>query len=329
MHPNKELTPNAEQMRSHKIDIKIDISFLIVLIVLAILEMACGPALPRAPTLPGPSDLLTESVPEPTGIEEDTPPPLALYPGDVVTLVLDSAERDERRGLIVDDRGMLNVPLAGPIQVGGIPISEAEQRIETALRRFDRAIRVSLVIDQPNGHLATVLGAVQNPGRYLVHPGMRVTDLLAAAGGPQRGEEQALGLDGADLAGARLVRNGEALPISLPLALKGDPKHNIRVRAGDMLYVPAETRRVVSVVGEVREPQVMPYRPGLRLSQAVAIAGGFTRDANTSDVRIIRGSADRVQAYRASLSSTLDGNNDVVLAPGDVVHVSSASHADL
>ena len=29
------------------------------------------------------------------------------------------------------------------------------------------------------------------------------------------------------------MRDGETVPVSVPLAIRGDPKHNIRVRAGD------------------------------------------------------------------------------------------------
>lgn len=255
---------------------------------------------------------------------------MMLYPGDVVTLVLNSAEQSEQGGLVVDERGVIHVPLAGDVEVGGLPLSQAERRLEEALRQFDRTVRVNVLVTEAGGHMATVHGAVTNPGRFEVVPGMRVADLLAAAGGPARSEEDAIGFSGADLGAARLVRDGEALPVSMNLAMAGELRHNVRVRPGDTLYIPPDLNRVVSVLGQVDSSQIMPHRPGMRLTQALAMAGGVTRDGNWGDVRVIRGDSEHPRVYRASVADIVDGNDpDVVLAPGDIVYVASAGHADL
>lgn len=292
---------------------------------------ACTPTFPRAPTLPSDGDGFgrAQSL-VPQGLSEDPPLPLQLYPGDVFTMVLQSAERDEQPNLLVDERGIVHVPLAGDVPVAGVPLSEAEQRLQTALRQFDRTVRVSILLTDPAGHVATVIGAVQEPGRVPVTPGMRLADLLAAAGGPARSEEQAVGFSGADLGAARLVRDGEALPVSVNLALTGDPRHNVRIRPGDILYVPADLQRLVTVLGQVESSQVMQHRPGMRITQALALAGGVTRDGNWGDVRVIRGDSERPRVYQASVADIVDGRApDVVLAPGDIVYVASAGHADL
>ena len=291
---------------------------------------ACTPSFPRAPTLPSERDAFGQTSVVPSGMDDDGPAALSLYPGDVITLVLQSAEREEQPGLVVDERGVVHVPLAGDVQVGGVPLTQAEQALETALRQYDRTVRVSILLTDPAGHGATVIGAVSEPGRFTVTPGMRLADLLAVAGGPQRNEEEAVGFSGADLGGSRLVRNGEALPVSLTLALNGDPRHNVRVRPGDVLYVPADLQRLVSVLGQVRDSQVMQHRPGMRITQALALAGGVTRDGNWGDVRVIRGDSEHPRVYQASVADIVDGRSpDVVLAPGDIVYVASAGHADL
>jgi polysaccharide export outer membrane protein len=291
---------------------------------------ACTPVFVRAPTVPPAGESFGQASLVPGGMNDDGPEPLMLYPGDVITLVLQSAEREEQPGLLVDERGVVHVPLAGDVPVGGMPLTRAEQALEGALRQYDRTVRVSIVLTDPAGHGATVVGAVSEPGRYGVTPGMRLADLLAVAGGPQRSEEEAVGFSGADLGGARLVRAGEALPVSLTLALGGDPRHNVRVRPGDVLYVPADLQRLVSVLGQVRDSQVMQHRPGMRITQALALAGGVTRDGNWGDVRVIRGDSEHPRVYQASVADIVDGRApDVVLAPGDIVYVASAGHADL
>jgi polysaccharide export outer membrane protein len=295
----------------------------------ALTAIGCG-GVPLVPAVPSAEDgFAAVGSPTPSGVRNDPPQAAALYPGDIVTLRLMSLETREVAGLSVDERGMLHVPLAGDVQVAGLPLTEAEDRIEHAMQRFDRAVRVTVVVADPAGHQATVIGAVGDQGRVTVVPGMRVADLLAAAGGPTVSEETGVAMIHADLLTARLVRDGRPLPISLALAVTGDVHHNIRVRPGDHLYVPPQLGSLVSVLGEVETARVLPYRGGLRLSQALAMAGGITRDANGGDIHIVRGLPSRPRHYHAAINQVIAGQvPDPILAPGDVVYVGSSALAD-
>jgi len=284
---------------------------------------------PGAPTLP--SDDPAFAAPEPVvmvGVESDPPQPLRLMPGDVVELTTVSAQTTPYPGLIVDALGQLHVPLAGDVLVGGKTLTEAEQAIERGLRRYDRFARANLIITDASGHVASVLGAVATPGRVRVAPGMRLADLLAEAGGPATaasGNAQTL-LGNLDL--ARLVRDGETVPVSVTAAVKGDPKHNIRIRAGDQLYVPPGTDMLIMVIGEVDAPQPIAYRQGMRLTEALARTGGISDRGDRNDVRIVRGPLREPRMYTASIKDLVNGKaTDVVLAPGDIVYVTKAWYA--
>jgi protein involved in polysaccharide export with SLBB domain len=225
-----------------------------------------------------------------TGLDEDPPLALTLMPGDVVNLQMISGTDSAALGLTVDERGVLHVPLAGDVDVSGLSLTEAEARIETALRPFDQTVRVTIIVAEPNGQRATVIGAVTTPGRHTVVPGMRVADLFALAGGGLSTEdEDGTTIPMSDVEGARLVRSGQVLPVSLVLAIMGDPRHNVRLRPGDHLYVPPAVHSLVSVLGEVHAARVMPFRPGLRLTLALAFAGGPTRDADHAEIIVVRG----------------------------------------
>lgn len=282
------------------------------------------------PTMPG--DDPTFSAPEriaPRGMPDDPPEALKLLPGDIVQLTTVSAETNTYDGLIVDARGNIHVPLAGDVEVGGLDLTQAEKRIESSLRRYDRFVRVNLIITTLAGHNATVLGAVEIPGRVQVGPGMRVADLLAQAGGPAIARsDQVLTLAG-NLDLARLVRNGETLPISVPLAMKGHPDHNIRVHSGDQLYVPPGTEMLIMVLGDVNASQPVAYREGLRLSEALARAGGIdTSRGDRKDIRIVRGPLREPRIYTTNLKAITSGDaTDVVLAPGDIVYVTKSWYA--
>ncbi|MGE3634993.1 MAG: SLBB domain-containing protein [Sandaracinaceae bacterium] len=269
-----------------------------------------------------------EPVPQPRGMNEDPAVPLALFPGDRVTLRLQSADVSTIEGLVVDERGVLHVPLGGDVEVGGIPLPQAETRIEEALHRFDRAVRVGIFITEPDGHQASVIGAVERQGRYTVVPGMRLADLYAAAGGAVTSDDDP-SAPLADLDLARLFREGRPVDVSLSLAVLGDPRHNVRIHPGDHLFVPAHLRGMIAVLGEVNGARLVAPRPGLRLSQALALAGGMTRDANGGDIRIARGPHDNLVVYRAAMDHVMSGEHaDPVLAPGDIVLVGSSALAD-
>jgi polysaccharide export outer membrane protein len=265
----------------------------------------------------------------PRGLDSDPAEALELLPGDVVQLTTVSATRQVYDGLIVDALGQLHVPLAGDIQVGGMTLSEAERAVEEGLRRYDKFVRANLIITKLDGHAAVVVGAVTKSGRVQVVPGMRLADLLAEAGGPAVGVSQQVPtlLGNVDL--ARLVRNGETLPVSVPLAREGDPRHNIRIRAGDQLYVPPVTDQLIMVLGNVRAPQPMAFRTGIRLSEVLARAGGVD-DARgqRKDIRVIRGPLTEPQVYTTNFKAISAGKaTDVELAPGDIVFVTKAWYA--
>ena len=293
------------------------------LLLLATVGAAGCISLPQTPAYP--TDDQAFPPPEevaPEGVATDDPQPLRVLPGDDLTLHAVSAETTEYPGLVVDELGQLHVPLAGDVRVGGMTLSEAETQVQQALRRFDTVVVANLFVADAAGHRATIVGAVNTPGRVQVPPGTRLADLLAMAGGPvtevSQGEQMVL----ADLHGARLVRNQEVVPVSLPLALQGDPRHNVRVRSGDHLYIPPTRGQRVTVLGEVHTPAVVPYREGVRLTEALAMAGGVTIDGDYADVRVIRGPSNEPRVYTTSMVDIVNGRSyDVVLAPGDVVFV--------
>src|SRR5262249_53554101 len=155
----------------------------------------------------------------------------------------------------VDEKGFLHLPLAGDVLVAGQSLADAEKNVEKAMKPVDRVARVALLAGDLLGHRASVIGAVMTPGRVEVTEGSRVADLIALAGGVMREVVDGEVAELADLDGARLVRDGRAVPVSLPLALKGDPAHNVRVRAGDHLYVPPRLGARVAILGKVGTPR--------------------------------------------------------------------------
>jgi polysaccharide export outer membrane protein len=177
--------------------------------------------------------------------------------------------------------------------------------------------------------MATVVGAAQNPGRFKDSPGMRLADLLALAGGPALAQADLIPTLLGNLDLARLVRGDETVPVSLQLARRGDPRHNVRVQPGDQLFIPPVTDELIMVLGEVGKPQPVAYREGLRLTEVLARAGSVnTARGDRKDIRIIRGPLDEPRVYTTSVKALSAGDSkDILLVPGDIIYVSRAWYA--
>jgi polysaccharide export outer membrane protein len=298
-----------------------------VLIALVALTASCRP---KAQPLPTAADLAARDergfdraeVPEPPGIDDAPGAVFVLAPGDVLHVRALLGEGLGADRLVVDAAGAVTLPFVGSVVVGGLPLDAATDRVHAALRTYERFATVHLEVLDPAGHKATVLGTVTTPGRHALGPETRLADLIAMSGGPlaQTSEGESISL--ADLDAATLVREGRALPLSVRRAIAGDPRHNVRVQAGDLLYVPSLSGQRVTILGEVRAPKTVPYRAGMTLTDAVAIAGGPTADADEGDLRVIRGPLSAPRIYRASLPDIIYGRAlNAPLAPGDIVYV--------
>lgn len=293
--------------------------------VLSLALAACSPRLPAAPAPPADDAVLgpSQRTAEPAGLASDDAAPYALLPGDVVSIRIMSLDTIETTGLVVDETGTVHIPLVGPVAVGDLGIGAAQALVETRVRSLDRHARVILSVTDAAGHHALVTGAVEHPGVVPVRAGMRVAEALLLGGGPKMRDMEGRPFELADMDAARVVRDGKPLPVSLARAMRGDPRHNVRLRAGDVLFVPPSRGREVVVLGDVRAPKSIPYFEGIRLTTAVAIAGGTAKTADESDVRLVRGPLSAPRVYTTSLRALVRGEGrDVALEPGDVVFVS-------
>ncbi|HYI01098.1 SLBB domain-containing protein [Hyalangium sp.] len=297
--------------------------FSLFLLGMLAISSGCSAHLVAAPTRPTEDAGFTvEAIPEPEGMAPAPALPFRLQPGDILSLRTISLAPLEVPRLSVDDAGFLHAPLTGAIAVAGASLEEAEALLQERLRRYDRFGIVSLTVAEPAGHRVSVLGAVARSGTYILGSPTRVADLLAMAGGVQRAEGEAETVELGDLEAARLLRAGEPLPISIPRALAGDPRHNVLLAPRDVLFVPALQGAAVRVLGEVKHPRLIPWRPGLRLSEVLAQAQGMSADADEADVRVVRGPLSAPRLYRASLRALIQGSaTDVELARGDIVFV--------
>lgn len=257
------------------------------------------------------------------GLPNDEAVPLVLRPGDILRIETVSTSTETREGNVVDATGSIHVALAGDIQVAGLGISAAEVKIQKALQPFDSAVHVNLQLTDPAGQRVTVMGAVPDQGRIPLVPGARVADVIASAGGPMMSDVSGEPVMVADLGSAVLIRKDRRVPISLEKAIQGDPLHNVYVHPGDHIYIPPARGGTISVLGMTGSGgTVFPYRAGIRLTEALSLAGGITPGGDRTDIRVLRGPLTKPLVYQTNFKQIVNGkSHDVALYRGDVIYV--------
>ncbi|HEV8481130.1 MAG TPA: polysaccharide biosynthesis/export family protein [Candidatus Eisenbacteria bacterium] len=90
---------------------------------------------------------------------------------------------------------------------------------------------------------------------------------------------------------------------------------------------------LVYVMGEVQRPGSYPMQPNTSILGAVAQAGGFTKDAASGDILVVRRAGpSTVGVKRVNLKHFLQhrrGNPDIVLRRSDIVYVNRTAIADI
>jgi len=210
----------------------------------------------------------------------------------------------------VTETGIVSYPLLGNIRIGGQSVTQAEKLIADGLRsgNFVRSPQVTLVVLQVRGNQASVLGQVNRPGRFPIETtDMRLTDLLAMAGGAAPG--------GADFVVITGARNGQPyrLEVDLPtIFAAGGGSKDILILNGDVVWV--DRQPMVYIYGEVQRPGPMRLERGMTLMQTLATGGGLNQRGTEKGIRVHR--------------KTPDGNIRVItpgmddrMQDGDVVYV--------
>jgi polysaccharide export outer membrane protein len=208
------------------------------------------------------------------------------------------------------EAGVVSYPLLGAIRIGGLSVTAAEKLVADGLRNgnFVRNPQVTMIVLQVRGSQASVLGQVNRPGRYpLETTDMRVTDLLALAGGTAPGGADTIVLTG--------TRNGQPLRIEIDLptvfAANGRAK-DVTIQNGDVLWI--DRQPIVYIYGEVQRPGPMRLEREMTLMQALATGGGLTQRGTEKGIRVHRKGED------GKLEVVAPTMNDK-LREGDVVFV--------
>jgi len=237
-----------------------------------------------------------------------------LRPNDSISLaVYEEAELSIQVRIL--KTGQASFPLIGSVQVGGLSVSTAAEKIrELYAKDYLVDPKLTLTVNDYATEFISVIGAVRSPGQIPipVSGNLDLAAAMATAGGPS---------EIADTSNIQLVRaSGSSTSYSMA-AIQG-ASGRVRLASGDRIIVNQSpfVGKSVSMLGQVGRSGPVPFPLSGRLDLVTAIsqAGGLTPLANPKKVSINRGGNVTTVDFR---EISQRGDQPLLLQPGDVITV--------
>lgn len=150
-----------------------------------------------------------------------------------------------------------------------------------------------------------VTGEVMHPGGYVYEEGTTVQKAISMAGGFTEKAEQSM------IKVARMSDAGiENIAATMETMLAAD----------DMVVIDSQHHKFY-VTGEVKNPGGYPFKEGLNVQKAIALAGGPTEKADRGHVQVIRRTNGREDILEATSTTVLSADDTVLVAEGQRFYV--------
>jgi protein involved in polysaccharide export with SLBB domain len=162
------------------------------------------------------------------------------------------------------------------------------------------------IIVAAEGQRFYVSGEVKTPGRYLYEKGLTVNKAISMAGGvTEKAERREIKVT--------RVASGVAQTIAGEL--------DLAVLPDDIIMVEPQTNKFYAS-GEVKLPGGYPYKDGLTVHKAIAMAGGLTEKAERGEFRVLRHTNGHEQTLPVKLETLVLPDDIIVVAEGQRFYVS-------
>lgn len=238
-----------------------------------------------------------------------TPRNYRLGPGDAVIIDIYGASQKTLETTVSPD-GEVTIEGFGPVQVSGLTVAQANARLRSTLGSRYQSSKIKLTVGQTKTIMVNVMGEVRMPGTYTLSAFATVFNALYMAGGPN---------DLGTLRNIKVFRNNRLIAmVDVYDYILNGKASNIHLTDNDVIVVgPYDC--LVGINGKVKRPMYYEMKKSESVGTLLKYAGGFTGDAYTKAVRVIRKTGREYSVYNV-------GEFDMSsfrIADGDSVSVDS------
>lgn len=238
--------------------------------------------------------------------------------GDELVVQYIGKESDELI-LEVNRDGQIQLPRLGHLSIAGMLFTEASSLIKD--RVSNGLIGVNAVVSMGRLRVINVFmaGEVKVPGAYSVSALTTISQALFQAGGIS---------DIGTLRDVQVKRQGKVVASFdvYDLLLSGNSTNDVRLRSGDVVFVPTYTA-LVEVSGEVKRPMLYELTSTETITHALSMAGGLNSNALNSTIILTKRSEDNDLPEVKNISLLNNDESNVVLSDGDKIVAQSLSNA--
>lgn len=217
-----------------------------------------------------------------------TPADYRLGPGDAVYIDIWGASQKSIAST-VSPEGEIEIEGYGPVHVSGLTVAQANSRLRSTIGGRFNGSSIKLSVGQTKTISVNVMGAVETPGTFTLSAFATVFHALYMAGGVNE-----IG----SLRDIRVYRNGRQIT-SVDIydyILNGHLKGNVRLASGDVIIVnPYDC--LVNITGKVKRPMFYEMKKNESVATLLKYAGGFTGDAYTKSLRLVRKAGGMKSVY--------------------------------
>jgi polysaccharide export outer membrane protein len=202
-----------------------------------------------------------------------------LGPGDTLEILF-YGKKNNTISLEINREGFVVFPDLGPIGLSGLTYGEVKTMLQARISAQMIGTQASISMGSLRSMQIFVLGEAFLPGAYTVSSLTTITHALVNAGGVT---------DIGSLRNIQLKRKGELVATLdlYDLLLGGDTSKDVRVQAGDAIYIPT-VGDTVSVEGQVLRPAIYEIKGGESAEDLIDLAGGLLPKALSSSSRLQR-----------------------------------------
>ena len=239
-----------------------------------------------------------------------TPQRYVLGPGDNVIIDVYGASQ-KTFNVVVSPDGEVTIEDFGPIKVSGLTVEQANAKVRSLLGARYSSSKTKLTVGQTKTMMVNVMGEVKVPGTYTLSAFATVFHALYMAGGIN---------DLGTLRNIKVYRQNRLITVVdiYDYILNGKLTGNIRLMDNDVIVVgPYDC--LVTISGKVKRPMIYEMKKSESVGSIIKYAGGFTGDAYTKAVRLLRKTGREYSVFNIGEFDI----NSFHLADGDSIGVDS------